>query len=118
MTVLLALTIGCLYGAGVYLMLRRSLFQLVLGLVLLSHGANLLIFTAGMPRTPARAAPPILLADTGAPEPGAADPVPQALILTAIVISFGVLAFALTLFHRTHQVTGSDDPDHLRASDQ
>ena len=47
MATLLALVIGCLYAAGVYMMLRRSLFQLILGLVLLSHGANLLIFTVG-----------------------------------------------------------------------
>jgi multicomponent Na+:H+ antiporter subunit C len=54
---LLAILIGCLYAAGVYLMLRRSLFKLILGLVLLSHGANLLIFTAGGLD---RAQPPII----------------------------------------------------------
>lgn len=114
MATLLAVLIGCLYAAGIYLMLRRSLFKLILGLVLLSHGANLLIFTTG---GLTRAHPPIV--PPGATEPRAhgADPVPQALILTAIVIGFGVLAFALVLFHRAQQVMGSDDPDELKVSD-
>jgi multicomponent Na+:H+ antiporter subunit C len=113
MTTLLAIVIGCLYAGGIYMILRRSLFKLILGLVLLSHGANLLIFTAARLT---RAHPPVI-------PPGefsvtdAADPLPQALILTAIVISFGVLAFALVLFHRSHQSLGSDDPDDLKGTD-
>ncbi len=115
MTTLLAIVIGCLYAAGVYMMLRRSLFKLVLGLVLLSHGANLLIFTAaGL----TRAQPPIVPAGSTAPVVPTADPLPQALILTAIVISFGVLAFALVLFHRAYQTVGSDDADELEMSDR
>ena len=114
MTLLLALVIGCLYAAGVYLMLRRSLFRLILGLVLLSHGANLLIFATGG-LTHAR--PPIVAATLEVNEP-LADPLPQALILTAIVIGFGVLAFALVLFHRSNQVIGTDDSDELKSSDQ
>jgi multicomponent Na+:H+ antiporter subunit C len=111
MILLLALLIGCLYASGFYLMLRRSLFKLILGLVLLSHGANLLIFTAG---GLTRAQPPIVPVDQSAPPPVSADPLPQALILTAIVIGFSVLAFALVLFHRAYQTLGSDDPDSLR----
>ena len=114
MTALLALVIGCLYAAGVYLILRRSLFKLVIGLALLSHGANLLIFTsAGI----TRAQPPIVADGATSPPVPYADPLPQALILTAIVISFGVLAFTLVLFHRAYQSIGSDDPDELRVSD-
>lgn len=109
----LAITIGVLYGAGVYMLLRRSLFQLVLGLVLLSHGANLLIFTSG---GLTRAEPPVLSADPEA-KPPPTDPLPQALILTAIVISFGVLAFTLVLFHRGDMVIGTNDPDALRVSE-
>jgi len=115
MSTLLAIVIGCLYAAGIYMMLRRSLFKLILGLVLLSHGANLLIFTVGG-LTPGR--PPVV-------SPGAtelitpyADPMPQALILTAIVIGFAVLAFSLALFHRAYQTFGSDDPDDLNVSDR
>lgn len=107
MTQMMALLVGILYSAGLYLMLRRSLFKLVLGLVLLSHGANLLILTAG---GLTRARPPIVEQGAARGDPSAADPVPQALILTAIVINFGVLAFALILFRRVYDVFGSDDP--------
>lgn len=118
METLLAIVIGCLYAAGIYMMLRRSLFKLILGLVLLSHGANLLIFTgAGL----TRAQPPIVPeGQTGfVPDvdPTPADPLPQALILTAIVIGFGVLAFALVLFHRAYQTIGTDDSDDLRVGE-
>jgi multicomponent Na+:H+ antiporter subunit C len=115
MSIWLAVMTGCLYAAGTYMMLRRSLFKVILGLVLLSHGANLLIFTAG---GLTRAQPPILPPD-GQLEglPPAADPLPQALMLTAIVISFAVLAFALVLFHRVYQTIGSDDSDDLKVSE-
>lgn len=115
MATLLAVVIGVLYAAGIYLMLRRSLFKLILGLVLLSHGANLLIFTAG---GLTRAQAPIIPPEATALDPGTADPLPQALILTAIVIGFSVLAFALVLFHRAYQSLGSDDVDDLRESDR
>lgn len=113
MEYLLAILIGLLYAGALYMMMRRHLVRLIVGLALLSHGANLLIFTsAGL----SRAAPPIL------PEAGTAaamvDPLPQALVLTAIVISFGVLAFALVLFHRTYQSTGTDDIDQLHTTER
>jgi multicomponent Na+:H+ antiporter subunit C len=114
MSTYLAILIGCVYAAGIYMMLRRSLFKLILGLVLISHGANLLIFTAG---GLTRAQPPIIPPDQQTPIIPAADPLPQALILTAIVIGFGVLAFALVLFHRAYQTIGSDDPDDLRVGE-
>jgi multicomponent Na+:H+ antiporter subunit C len=114
LTVYLAFLIGCLYAAGLYMILRRSLFKLILGLVLLSHGANLLVFTAG---GLTRAQPPIAPPGQQAPPVPAADPLPQALILTAIVIGFGVLAFALVLFHRAYQTIGNDDSDDLGASE-
>jgi multicomponent Na+:H+ antiporter subunit C len=114
MQALLALIIGCLYTSGVYLMLRRSLFKLILGLILLSHGANLLIFTAaGL----TRAVPPIIPEDQTELSGSAADPIPQALILTAIVISFGVVAFALVLFQRTYHAIGTDDPDEMQVDE-
>lgn len=115
MTLLLAIVIGFLYGAGVYLVLRRSLFKLILGLVLLAHGANLLIFTAGG-LVPAQ--PPIIAPGEKDLPNKSPDPLPQALILTAVVIGFGVLAFALVLFHRARQVLGTDDPDELKVGDQ
>ena len=107
MTTLLAIINGCLYAAGIYMMLRRSLFKLILGLVFLSHGANLLILTVG---GLTRARPPIIPAGTAEMAGRSADPLPQALILTAIVIGFAVLAFSLALFHRAFQTLGSDRP--------
>ncbi len=115
MATLLAVVVGCLYAAAIYMMLRRSLFKLILGLVLLSHGANLLIFTVG---GLTRGRPPIAPPGADTPIPPHADPLPQALILTAIVIGFAVLAFSLALFHRAYQTFGSDDPDDLKVSDR
>lgn len=111
---LLALLIGLLYAGGTYLVLRRSLFKLVLGLVLLSHGANLLIFTIGRL---VRARPPIVSSGAAGLNAPAGDPLPQALILTAIVIGFGVLAFALILFHRAYRTIGTDDSDDLKVNE-
>lgn len=114
MTTVLAILVGCLYAAGVYMMLRRSLFKLILGLALLGHGANLLIFSVG---GLTRAQPPIIAPGDTLPNAPFADPLPQALILTAIVIGFGVIAFALVLFHRGYQTIGSDDPDDMKVTD-
>ena len=114
MTLLLALVIGVLYAAGFYLVMRRSVVKLVLGLALLGHAANLLIFTVGRL---SRAAAPIVPAGAERLVPPHADPVPQALVLTAIVIGFGVQAFALVLVKRAHRETGTDDLDALRSTD-
>ena len=114
MTTLLAVVIGVLYAAGLYLVMRRSVVKLVLGLALLGHAANLLIFTAGRL---SRAAAPIVPPGAERLVPPHADPVPQALILTAIVIGFGVQAFALVLVKRAHRQTGTDDLDALRSTD-
>ncbi len=114
MTTLLAVVIGVLYAAGLYLVMRRSVVKLVLGLALLGHAANLLIFTVGRL---SRAAAPIVPAGAERLVPPHADPVPQALVLTAIVIGFGVQAFALVLVKRAHRETGTDDLDSLRSTD-
>ena len=114
MQIILAFVIGGLYASGLYMMMRRSLVKLIIGLILLSHAANLLIFTAG---GLTRARPPLIPAGAMQPIAPYADPLPQALILTAIVISFGVLAFAVVLLHRTHYITGTEDLDELRTTD-
>jgi multicomponent Na+:H+ antiporter subunit C len=103
----LAAVIGALYATGVYMMLRRSAVKLLLGIALLSHATNLLVFSAA---GVVRGRPPIVPED-GAAAAAVADPLPQALVLTAIVIGFGVLAYAATLVHRVHQETGADDLD-------
>jgi multicomponent Na+:H+ antiporter subunit C len=109
MELVLAIVAGVLYATGLYLMLRRRLAQIIVGLGLLANGSNVLIFTAaGLTRGNA----PVLPADDVVTTPFA-DPVPQSLILTAIVIGFGVLAFSLVLAHRVHESAGSDDIDAI-----
>ena len=110
MEILLAVASGALYMAGIYLMLRRRLAQLIIGLGLLSNGTNLLIFAAG---SLTRGHPPVVPPGAAQLVPPYADPVPQALVLTAIVIGFGLLAFSLVLAHRVHETTGSDDVDDV-----
>ena len=107
---LLALASGILYAAGIYLMLRRRLAQLIIGLGLLSNGTNLLIFTAG---GLTRGLPPVVPEGATSLAHPYADPVPQALILTAIVIGFGLTAFSLVLAHRVHATVGTDDVDDV-----
>ncbi len=114
MELLLAITIGLLYASGIYMMLRRNVVKLLIGLGLLSHAANLLLFTAG---GLVRGRVPVIPAGETQPLTIVADPLPQALILTAIVISFAVLAFALVLIYRTYQTLGTDDLDELKATD-
>jgi multicomponent Na+:H+ antiporter subunit C len=112
--ILLAFVIGGLYAAGAYLMMRRSIVKLIIGLVLLGHGANLLIFTLG---GLTRANPPLVPLEAQTLVPPFANPLPQALILTAIVIGFGVQAFAVVLIHRAIQTVGTDDLDDMKATD-
>ena len=104
MELLLAIALGVVTACGVYLLLRGRTFALVLGLSLLSYAANVFIFTMGRLTT---GAPPII-------SPGAAayaDPLPQALVLTAIVIGFGMTGFIMELAVRTAHETGTDHVD-------
>jgi multicomponent Na+:H+ antiporter subunit C len=110
MEALLAVAAGALYAAGTYLLLRRRLAQLIIGLGLLANGTNILIFTAG---GLTRARPPVVPDGATALVAPYADPVPQALVLTAIVIGFGLTAFSLVLAHRVHATAGTDDIDDV-----
>ena len=110
MELLLAVASAVLYATGVYLMMRRRLAQLIIGLGLLSNGTNLLIFTAG---GLTRGRPPVVPDGAHALVEPYADPVPQALVLTAIVIGVGLLAFSLVLAHRVHATVGTDDVDDV-----
>lgn len=109
MELLMSVVIGTLFAIGTYLLLSRSMLKVILGTSLLSHGVLLMIITMGKLK---RGAPPII---TGAGP--FTDPLPQALILTAIVISFGVTAFVLALAYRAYQELGTDDLDKLRGFD-
>ena len=101
MTVLLAATAAILFGIGTYLVLQRKLTRIIIGLALLTHGANVLLITAGRP-----GAAPLV----GQPAPdGFSDPLPQALALTAIVITFAVTALLLALGYRSWLLTNDDE---------
>lgn len=101
----LSLCVAALAAAGTYLLLGRSLPRLLFGIVLWSHAANLVIFTLG---GPARGRAPIVPTGQTQPAAGHADPVSQALVLTAIVIGFAMLAFCAVLFERTQRATTGD----------
>jgi multicomponent Na+:H+ antiporter subunit C len=101
----LALLIGVLYTVGTYLLLQRTLTRIVIGLALLGHGANLLLLQAGG----AAGVVPFVSSDSEAVLSTTADPLPQAMVLTAIVITFGVSAFLLALAYRSWVLTEQDD---------
>lgn len=102
MTMFTAAVVAVLYGTGVYMILQRTLTKVVLGLALLSHGANLLLMIVGGSSGLA----PLIGRFTG--QDVIADPIPQALALTAIVISFAMTAFLLALAYRSWQLTHDD----------
>lgn len=99
-TVVLPVVIGGLYAAGVYLLLDRSLTRVLLGFLLLGNATNVLLLSMGTAGAPA-------LFGSADPE-DMADPLPQALILTAIVITFGVSAFVLAVIHRSWRLVRRD----------
>ncbi len=106
---------GVLFAAGFYLLLRRTLGQIIIGLAIMGNAANLLIFSAGRISS---GGTPIVPEGAVAPLEGTADPLPQALILTAIVIGFGILAFFIVLVYRAFQSTGSDDVETYSTTDR
>lgn len=110
----MAIAIGILFTAAIYMMLRRSIVKLVIGLMLLSNAAHLLIFSIAGLR---RGAPPLVPEGATAPVGAVADPLPQALVLTAIVISFGVLSFAVVLVRRAWEIVRADDLDQMKDTD-
>ena len=101
MSVLLALTAAILFGLGTWLLLQRRLTRIVVGLGLIGHGTNILLITSGG----GGGLPPVI--GTGDKDEFA-DPLPQALALTAIVITFGVMAFLLAMAYRSWQLTHDD----------
>ena len=111
MQLVFAITVGVIVACSFYMMLRRSLVRLIVGLAMLTYSVNLLIFSISDPTR--RGAP--IIGET--PVEAMADPLPQALILTAIVISFGVLAFTVALGYRASQAVQSDDMDALQGTD-
>ena len=101
MTILVAATAAALFAIGTYLVLQRKLGRIIIGLALLTHGANVLLITAGR-----RGGPPLV----GQGDPATfSDPLPQALALTAIVITFAVTTLLLALAYRSWVLTHDDE---------
>ncbi|MCR4962591.1 MAG: Na(+)/H(+) antiporter subunit C [Firmicutes bacterium] len=111
MELLIAIVIGALFSAGIYLLLSRTLLRILLGVSLTTHGVLLLLLAMGKLNA---GAAPLLHARAAA---AYADPLPQALILTAIVIGFGITAFLIVLCYRAYQVLGSDDTELCRGAE-
>jgi multicomponent K+:H+ antiporter subunit C len=108
MEAILAIGIGSLAGSGVWLILRPRTFQVIIGLSLLSYAVNLFIVAMGRLRT---GAPPVLTARAQGDPSLFSDPLPQALVLTAIVISFATTALFLVVLMASRGVTGTDHVD-------
>lgn len=115
MEILLAIVIGALYAGGIYMMLRRSLVKLIIGLMLIGNGANLLIFLLGRI---SKGHPPIIGEAEKALTGLYADPIPQALILTAIVIGFGLQSFSIVLIKKVYEVLQTDDMNSMTTTDR
>lgn len=110
MEVLMSIVIGLFFAVGTYLILTKSILRIILGAAMLNHGAHLLLITMAGVKT---GMPPLL----GEGASAYTDPLPQALILTSIVISFGVTSFFLVLGYRVYKELGTDDMNQLRGLD-
>lgn len=110
MEAVLALLAGTMVAGSVFLMLGRHLVRFIFGLVLASNAVNLLIFAAGRLDT---ARPPLLAHGASTAGVAMANSLPQALILTAIVIGFALLAFIFILFYRTYETLGTVDTEMM-----
>lgn len=110
----LAALVGVFVTVAVWFLLSRALVRMLIGLVILGNGVNLLIFTAGRLT---RAVPPIVPPGLDAPAIATANPLPQALILTAIVIGFAMFSFLLVLGYRAYQSLDADNTDTMRLAE-
>jgi len=114
MEILLAILLGVLYTSGVYMLLRRSILKFIIGIIFLSNATNLLVFlSAGLVR-----GTPAFLDDQTGDAVVFADPLPQALVLTAVVIGLGIVVYLLAVKYRFFKETGSDDLDMLKPTEE
>ena len=109
-----AILVGVMVAASVYLILDRNLIRFIFGLVLAGNAINLLIFTVGGLGS---RRPPIIANHTPAVQETFANALPQALILTAIVIGFALLSFIFVLFYRAYQDLGTVDTESMRIAE-
>lgn len=110
----LAALVGVFFTAAIYLLLSKAIIRMLLGVTILGNGVNLLIFTMGRL---SREVPPIVQEGALVPEVGFANPLPQALILTAIVIGFAMFTFLLVLGYRAYQELNADNTDTMRVAE-
>lgn len=113
MEILVAILVGVLYTAGVYMLLRRSIVKFIIGIIFLSNATNLLVFLA----SGLISGNPAFVGEEVSNASEMADPLPQALVLTAIVIGFGIIVFTLALKYKFFELTGTDDLDQLKETD-
>ena len=114
MEAIFSILVGIFFSVAIYLMLSRHSIRVLLGIAILGNAVNLLLFTAGRLT---REVPPIIPAGMDTLPAGAANPLPQALILTAIVISFSFFCFLLVLTWRAFQELKTDDTDEMRTAE-
>ena len=110
----IAVIVGALFAAAVYLMLSRNVIRFLFGMVLISNAANLIIFAGG---GLTRGAPPLIAEGAEGPAGTVANALPQALVLTAIVIGFGLFAFALALVFRAYAALDTVDSSEMRVAE-
>ncbi len=108
MELILSMAIGVLAGSGVWLLLRPRTFQVIIGLSLISYAVNLFIFSMGRVTL---GAPPVIDTELSVNMINYADPLPQALVLTAIVIAFATTALFLVVLLAARGMTGTDHVD-------
>ena len=114
MDYVLAALVGLFIAIGTYLLLSRSVIRMLIGMTVFGNGVNLLIFTAGRVT---REVAPIVPEGLEVPDAAIANPLPQALILTAIVIGFSMFAFLLVLAFRAYQSLDADNTDTMRLAE-
>lgn len=110
----LAFVVSVFFAVAIYLMLSKHIIRILLGVSIFGNAVNLSIFTAGRLM---REVPPIIPEALQTPDSTIANPLPQALVLTAIVISFSLFAFLLVLAFRAYQELGTDDTDGMRVAE-
>jgi len=114
MEAILAVVVGIFFAVAAYLLMSKHLIRILLGAVVLSNAVNLLIFTAGRLT---REVPPFIPEGLTSPDGPIANPLPQALVLTAIVIAFSIFAFLLVLVYRAYQELDTDFTDDMRLAE-
>lgn len=115
MDIILSLVVGLLYALALYMILQKGLVRVIIGVILLGHASNLFLFVISRLT---RGNPPIVPEGMDTVLEPFADPLPQALILTAIVIGFGIQAFGIVLLQRVYKVTGTTLVAELISTDE